>query len=69
MILNDYLDYLNEGGATAVMGCRAAKHGLISLTRKLHTSQSTTDQKIWMQRKIQKYKSKVEKCKKLGLMI
>jgi len=69
MILNDYLDYLNEGGATAVMGCRAAKHGLISLSRKLHTGQASMDQKIWMQRKIVKYKSKVEKCKKLGLMI
>ena len=69
MILNDYLDYLNEGGATAVMGCRAAKHGLISLSRKLHTGQSTADQKIWMQRKIVKYKAKVDKCKKLGLMI
>ena len=69
MILNDYLDYLNEGGATAVMGCRAAKHGLISLSRKLHTGQASMDQKIWMRRKIVKYKSKVEKCKKLGLMI
>jgi len=62
-------DQLLEGGATAVMGCRAAKAGIVSLTRKLGTGDLSTDQKIWLQRKIISYKRKVKKCEAMGLMI
>lgn len=53
---------------TRVMPCRAAAHGMDIWKRRLMRAQ-TPEQKQTAKNFISKYRSKITKCKKLGLMI
>jgi len=67
MMIDDYLSYLYES-AMAVMGCRAAKAGIVSLSQKLKREQNP-EKRLWLQKQIIKYRKKVAKCRARNLMI